>query len=444
MDIYKQIALDIKSDIYNKKYTSSKKLPSIRSLCSEYSCSKSTAIKAYESLINEHLIYSIPQSGYYVVEEHLNNLSYPNIIDFSNGNLNMGRILTPDLKHCLDRAVDIYGNQPVDFHLMGIDSLKSLLPNYLSNFQVFAPKENIFINLGIQQILSLLTNMPFPNGKTKVLLENPTYKYFLDFLKYSKIDFISIDRTPSGIDLNELENLFKNEDIKFFYTTPRNHNPLGTKYSKSQRKGIAELAIKYDVYIVEDDYFGDIEFDSKFDPIYAYGDHSHFIYLKSFTKIIPWIKIGLAVIPAELIDEFNKQASYSYYYSYFVPSLISQATLEIYLKSNILSKHVKLIKKQQKSRLKAFSDELKNLTNPKVKVSSLDTSLYSYIYLPDGVSESSLVYSLKTKGVLVSPGYNYFSSNLNYKKGLRVSIARTDEKQIREGMKILIDELNKV
>ncbi|MNI26707.1 2-aminoadipate transaminase [compost metagenome] len=198
------------------------------------------------------------------------------------------------------------------------------------------------------------------------------------------------------------------------------------------------------MYIVEDDYFGDIEFDSKFDPIYAYGDHAHFIYLKSFTKIIPWIKIGLAVIPAELIDEFNKQASYSYYYSYFVPSLISQATLEIYLKSNILSKHVKLIKKQQKSRLKAFSDELKNLTNPKVKVSSLDTSLYSYIYLPEGVSESSLVYSLKTKGVLVSPGYNYFSSNLNYKKGVRVSIARTDEKQIRAGMRILIDELNKV
>lgn len=444
MDIYKQIALDIKSDIYNKKYTSSKKLPSIRSLCSKYSCSKSTSIKAYESLINEHLIYSIPQSGYYVVEEHLINSSYSDIIDFSNGNPNMGRILTPDLKHCLDRAVDIYTNQPIDFELMGIDSLKSLLPNYLANFQVFTHKENIFINLGIQQILTLLTKMPFPNGKIKILLENPTYRYFIEYLNHSNVDFLSIDRTPSGVDLTELERLFKDEDIKFFYITPRNHNPLGTKYSKTQRKAIAELAVKYDVYIVEDDYFGDIEFDSKYDPIYAYGDHYHFIYLKSFTKIIPWIKIGLTVVPTHLIDEFTKEASYSYYSSYFVPSLVSQATLEIYLKSNILSKHVKLIKKQQKSRLKAFTDELKNLNNPKVKVSSLDTSLYSYIYLPKEVSESSLIYSLKSKGVLVSAGYNYFTSNKNYEKGVRVSIARSDEKHIRTGMKILIDELNRV
>lgn len=443
MKLYEKIYIDIKSNIKNKKYKTSKKLPSVRSLCAEYSCSKSTVIKAYETLMNDHIIYSIPQSGYYVVEDHLNNTNnYSEIIDFSNGNPNIGTILTPDLKHCLDRAVDIYANEPMDFKIMGIDSLKDLLPNYLSNFQVFTNRDNIFINLGIQQILSLLTAMPFPNSKKRILLENPTYRYFLSFLKYSNIDFLFIERTADGINLNELESLFRDGDIKFFYTTPRNHNPLGTKYSKSQRIAIAELAKKYDVYIVEDDYFGDIEFDVRYDPIYAYGDHYHFIYLKSFTKIIPWIKIGLTVIPTHLIDTFTTQANYSYYHSYFAPSLVSQATLEIYLKSNILNKHVKLMKKQQKLRLKVFNDKTKELTNPLIKLSTINSSLYSYIYLQQDINEELLINSLKKEGILVSSGRNYFANNESYKKGIRLSIAKPDEHSIQKGMDILIHKLN--
>lgn len=445
MKIYQQIIDDIKIDIENKQYTVSKRLPSIRTMAEKYSCSKNTVIKAYDILLNEHVIYSISQSGYFVVEEYLDNQKKAtSIIDFSSGNPNMGNISNPDLKHCLDRAVDIYANEPMDFNILGLDSLKKLLPSYLTNFQIFTHKENIFINLGIMQVLSLLSSMSFPNGKTKILLENPTYKYFISFLNQSNTPYLHIDRTPKGIDLESLEMLFKTEDIKFFYTIPRNHNPLGTKYSKKERVAIAELAKKYDVYVVEDDYFGDVEFDSRYDPIYSYGDHYHFIYLKSFTKIIPWIKIGLTVIPTHLIDLFKSEANYSYYRSYFAPSLISQATLEIYLKSNILKKHVGLIKTQQDSRLKAFSEEMKNLNNPRVEISSLTSSLYSYIYLPEYINEIELIHSLKKEGVLVSSGRGYFSSTESYKKGIRLSISRSDEESIRKGIRILLNKLNTI
>ena len=66
----------------------------------------------------------------------------------------------------------------------------------------------------------------------------------------------------------------------------RYHNPLGNSYSAEQRKAIANLAAKYDVYIVEDDYMADLGEERGYDPIYAYNRTSHVVYLKSFSKII--------------------------------------------------------------------------------------------------------------------------------------------------------------
>ncbi|MCC5466550.1 aminotransferase class I/II-fold pyridoxal phosphate-dependent enzyme [Pelosinus sp. Bkl1] len=107
-----------------------------------------------------------------------------------------------------------------------------------------------------------------------------------------------------------VENLHRIEKIKFFYTVPRNHNPLGTACGTSQRKAIAALADKYNVFIVEDDYCSDISLDHKYDLIYAYGDHFHHIYLKSFSKIIPWFRIGIVVRPTHLIPIFEKHSTW--------------------------------------------------------------------------------------------------------------------------------------
>jgi DNA-binding transcriptional MocR family regulator len=49
--------------------------------------------------------------------------------------------------------------------------------------------------------------------------------------------------------MDELEQTFQTEDIKFFYTMPRFHNPLGTSYTEREKMAIVKLAEKYDVYI---------------------------------------------------------------------------------------------------------------------------------------------------------------------------------------------------
>lgn len=442
--IYLRIVVELTKDIQEGVYPMNKRLPSIRNLAEKYGCSQGTVIKAYELLQNKHLIYSRPQSGYYIIENIVKTENpTTSLIDFSTGNPLMRDMYIPDLNHCVHQATDIYQNLSLSHTIYGVESLRQLAVNYLTDFQIFAPLNNVFINLGIQPALSILTQMPFPNGKDTILIEQPTYKYFIDFLKVTGTKVLGIRRDEKGIDLNHLENLFKTESIKFFYTVPRNHNPLGTTYPKAQRKAIAELAAKYDVYIVEDDYFGDISFDPKYDPIYAYGDHEHHIYLKNFSKILPWILVGIVVIPTNLLSIFTKHTRLSYYYSYFSASLISQATLEIYIGSNILQKHVQSIKKELSERLQCLESHFHQLENYDIQPIGGKTGFYSYLKLPAYIHENQFIANLKKRGLLVAGGshYSFYIDNSFRENAIRLSIARTNTEAIHKGFAIIYEEL---
>ncbi|KYZ75954.1 aminotransferase [Anaerosporomusa subterranea] len=441
---YERIAAAIERSIREGRFQPREKLPSVRELSATYGVSKNTVVKAYETLKSKHLVYSVPQSGCYILGHRLR-LEQPEtmIIDFSRGNPLLDTIYTPDLKHCLDRAIDICNTNSSDWHeLYGVPSLRKLLPKYLADYQVFTTPENIFVNLGVQQALNILNNMPFPNKKEIILIEQPTFRYYNQFLKSSGTKILGIPRGPAGIDLDFLEDLFKKEKIKFFYTVPNSHNPLGTCYPKQQRKSIAQLAEKYDVYIVEDDYFGDILFGDHGDPIYSYGDHKHHIYLKSLIKIIPWIRVGITVVPSFLLPIFTEYARYSYYNSYFSPSLVSQATLEIYIRSNLLKKHISSIKRDLSARLECLKTHFTDAAKYGAEWVGGESGFYCYLQLPDCINEAQLVENLKKRNILVTPGIECFIDSHYYKKGIRLSVARTSVADINRGMPEIYRELS--
>lgn len=432
-----KIVNDIKEGINDGTYKSGKKIPSIRELSSKYGCSKNTVIKAYDTLKNNHIIYPTPKSGYYIVENLLHNVdNESNIINFHTGNTLIGQMNTPDLKHCLNWAADIYKNNSLATDLSGVDSLKDMLVSYLADFQVFAKPENVFVNMGIWQALNVLTTMDFPNGGDTILVEQPTYAIYINDLNATARKVIGINRDENGINLMELERIFKEENIKFFYTIPRNHNPLGTTLKKSQRKAIARLAIKYNVYIVEDDYFADIDLDESYDPIYSYSGFNNTIYLRSFSKIMPWMRIGVLVIPSELIELFKSFFMKTFYYTYFSASLLSQATLEIYLRSKMLKKHSDVITKDLKEKYKCLNRNLRKLEKYGIKINSEQHGFYKLIELPPTINEKILVKELEKENVIVSSAERHFLPQY-CKSGIRISIASVSKEEIEKGIDII-------
>lgn len=66
---YEEVIQDFHEKLIRGFWKEGQSLPSIRQLSEQYKCSKSTIIRAYSELEQQHLIYAIPQSGYYVVRK---------------------------------------------------------------------------------------------------------------------------------------------------------------------------------------------------------------------------------------------------------------------------------------------------------------------------------------------------------------------------------------
>ncbi|RAP22570.1 Transcriptional regulator, GntR family domain [Brevibacillus laterosporus] len=382
---YVEIVADLEVRILGGVLKPGQKLPSIRQLSESYQCSKSTIIRGFADLQSRHLIYSVPQSGYYVV----------------------GR-----KDHTL------------------LEETKQLV-----DFSSAAPDPSVFPYLDSLAILGL---MSFPNHKEKILVEQPTYHLMIQFLELHKIPTLTIKRTASGIDFQELERLFQQESIKFFYTMPRFHNPLGTSYSQKEKKQIAYLAQKYDVYIIEDDYLADLEHDAKADPIHAYS-HSHVIYLKSYSKILfPGLRIGVAVIPAPL------QASF-YTYKKMMDidsSMLSQAALEIYVKSGMFDRHREKIRLSYVARMEQVNKVLRNWQqSPSVVEAPLNGGVHTYIKTKERISETNVKNSLLKRGIIMDTVDRYYMQSYEKEVLWRINVSYVEESRISKALGEVVEVL---
>lgn len=66
--IYEQIKEQIKTKILSNELKSGEMLPSIRTLAKDLRCSVITTKNAYEELVNEGYVITIPSKGFYVAE----------------------------------------------------------------------------------------------------------------------------------------------------------------------------------------------------------------------------------------------------------------------------------------------------------------------------------------------------------------------------------------
>ncbi|MBW7477091.1 PLP-dependent aminotransferase family protein [Paenibacillus oenotherae] len=443
MNKYEHVKRYIKDQLQSNAIKPGAKLMSIREISSQFACSKNTVIRAYDDLEKEHLIYSVPKSGYYAVQGAASDVqATAGLIDFSSAAPDPEVMPYEDFQHCLNRAIALYQDQLFSYtDPQGFLTLRQSLAKHLADSQIFARPEHICVVSGSQQALHLANVMPFPNGKSTVLVEQPAYSGMLRSLELLHIKAVGIARTKDGVDLEELERHFRNNNIKFFYTVSRYHNPTGWSYTQEQKKQIARLASKYDVYIVEDDYLGDLEIDRKADPIYSYDTTGHVIYTRSFSKVmLPGLRLALAVLPKRLIETFTLFKSSND----LSTAALSQAALEIYLNSGMFDRHVTHMRSRYRERMKVLQDASLRYLAPRIQVDAPQGGIFCSITLPDGIDAWEIAAALRQQEVLVTPSDRFYLPAFPSENALRVSVIRTDDQQIHNGIRRIAEAADRL
>lgn len=344
---YQRIVDKITKDIKERKLATGQKIPSVRKLAERYHCSKDTAQKALIELKYQKYIYAVPKSGYYVLEnaqKEKQDLELPVRDDRHQA--------YEDFRLCVNETLIGRENYLFNYYPQqeGLEDLRRSVQKLMLDSAVYASRDQLVLTSGTQQALYILSQIEFPNQKERILVEQPTYHRINDLLLAQKLPYETIERTPQGINLQELERIFQSGKIKFFYTIPRFHYPLGHSYSRQDKEEILRLAQLYDVYIVEDDYLSD--FDSRRELTFHYLDNSQrVIYIKSFsTSLFPALRITALLLPPQIQKTFIAYKSAVDYDS----NLIMQKALSLYIDSLMFEKNrLALLQLQEEEARKA-------------------------------------------------------------------------------------------
>ncbi|WP_099192653.1 aminotransferase-like domain-containing protein [Tepidibacter mesophilus] len=432
MNKYTQIIDYIKDLTQREKIKTGEKLPSVRSLADKFQCSTLTIVRAYKELEQEHYIYSVPKSGYYLVSKQATNVKEKSEIDFSTVLADINILPYDEFHHCLDKSMAKYKADLFCYgDAQGLPTLIEALRKYLQDYQVFCKSSQIVVTSGSQQAASILINLQFPNEKNTILVENPTYDRMVKNLKLHSARIIGINREFDGVNLDDLEKIFKEEDIKFFYTVPRFHNPTGSSYSVNQKKEILKLANKYDVYILEDDYLVDLETDLRNDSMYSLDNNNRVIYIKTFSKILlPGLRIAAVILPETLVHKFLKYKQLTDIHT----SILPQGALEIYINNGMFKRSKMRLMKVYKERME-YLKNICNDFNPKVlKANIPHTGFFLSLKSNNPINYDTTISKLEKNRIIIKDIRESYLEEKPEVDLIKISISKTDNKQIKEGM----------
>ena len=327
---YQAVVSFLKKGIESGKFPTGSRLPSIRQLSQDFHCSKDTIQRALLELRHEQYLYAKPQSGYYVLEQGQHQDLEIEVTDEHASAYD-------DFRLCVNETLigrenylfNYYDNQE------GLEELRQSVHQLLFNQALYCKPDQLVLTSGTQQALFILSQIDFPSKGEEILVEQPTYHRMNRLLVAQGLAYQTIERRIDGIDLDELEEQFKSGKIKFFYTIPRYHYPLGHSYSDQEKRAILDLANHYGVYIVEDDYLGDL--DPKKRQTFHYLDtEDRVIYIKSFsTSLFPALRITALILPNALKETFVSYKNILDYDS----NLIMQKALSLYIDSQLFEKN---------------------------------------------------------------------------------------------------------
>lgn len=333
--LYQSLYEDIKDKIIHNELKKNNKLESIRSLSKRMDISTTTVEKAYNQLVVEGYIKSVPRSGFIVMDVHnLNKGKFHPYVDPIEHPVKENNKLTTDLFDIKSykATVNKVFNYQSDLLFTNLDPrgeepLREEIRKYiLKERDVKCDVNQIIIGPGIQSLLQILLSIT--NKKTVTYLA-PEFKKAMNIFR--SFDY-TLKPRQSTTEIARLK-------ADFLYISPSNIYPTGEVLKAQERNKIITWAHRNDSYIIEDDYNFFIRYNSYTVPsIHSYDHGERVIYIGSFSKsIIPSIRVSYMVLPISLYNIYKER------YNDFSQgvSKLEQLSLAQFMREGLFQRHTK-------------------------------------------------------------------------------------------------------
>jgi GntR family transcriptional regulator / MocR family aminotransferase len=191
----------------------------------------------------------------------------------------------------------------------GNEVLRGALAQYLKDERgLTLSPEDILIARGSQMALFLAASA-VAEPDTAIAVETPGYPLAWAAFRAAGARVIGIPVDDGGISLNSLEQVAARvPHLKAVYVTPHHQYPTTVTLGAARRLRLLDLARRFRLTIIEDDYDHEYRFDGHpVLPLAAHADrNATVIYVGSLSKILaPGIRVGYAVAPPAILRRMS-------------------------------------------------------------------------------------------------------------------------------------------
>jgi 2-aminoadipate transaminase len=304
---------------------------------------------------------------------------------------------------------------------------------YLSRQGIKADLSEILILSGSQQGIDLVARTLL-NPEDVILIEDPSYFWALCNFTATGARCVPVTVDEEGIRLDLFENIASRVDAKLLYTIPTFQNPTGATMPESRRRKLLELAARFQVPILEDNFVGDLNYtDTPQLPLKSMDEHNCVIYQGTFSKALcPGLRLGWLVAPAPIMERLRlakRTCDLS-------TNSMAQIILAEYLARGYYEEHLKAVQKEYKHRLDTICGAIDKYASTWLSYSRPEGGMFLWCKLPPGYSSRELLSVAEREGVTYSPGDVFYVSG-GRSETLRLTFIQQTPEKIVDGIQRL-------
>ena len=378
----------------------------------------------------------VPADGTDAVGAILQAAADPKIISFAGGLPAPELFPVKEMKAAVDKVFEEHGQEAMQYGAAkGVTALREVIQQHVKEKEtVDSELDNVLVTTGSEQALDLVGKAFVDPGDT-VLVEQPTYLCALDVFRSYGANFASVEMDEDGMKMDALEEALKaNLNTKLIYTVPNFQNPTGRTMTEERRKQLAELAEKYDVYVLEDNPYGEIRFSGQHVPaVKSFDKSGHVFYMSTFSKTLaPGFRLGWLVADKAVVNKLTvlKQSADLH------TDNLAQFAVAQFFADNDVDAHVKEISALYGKRKDLMLEGIKKYFPEGVKYTDPEGGMFLWVEVPGVDDTVELFKECLEHDVAFVPGDPFFAGEVQ-PGAFRLNYSNMKEDQIEVGLKRL-------
>src|SRR5436305_1619131 len=268
--------------------------------------------------------------------------------------------------------------------------------------------DQVLVGNGSLHLQDLLSGLTIKAGDV-VFVEQPSYDRAIKTFHRRGAKVLGIPLDHDGVNIAALEKALAKQVPVFMYLVPDFQNPAGVTTSAAKRQALADLATRYNFWLVEDVPYRTLRYSGASLPLLRDLNPDHTVTVSSFSKLIsPGLRTGYLIGPRDLVKQLTSLAEETI----LMPVLPAQGAVYEFHQRGYFASNLASLKQLYAPRLQTMITALKTHL-PNISFAAPERGFFVSVTLPAQGDDSNLLTHAKEAAIVLTDGKAFFADPLD-------------------------------